>query len=97
MQKLKEDEIHTLANGLISWKIEDNCLTKEFGFKGFSTALSFMNQLAPLAEKLDHHPDWANSYNKVSIKLTTHQAHGLTKNDFIFAKAADEIAEKLRR
>lgn len=97
MQKLKENEITESFGKLDGWKIEDNTLTKDFGFKGFSTALSFMNQLAPLAEKLNHHPDWSNSYNRVTVKLTTHQAHGLTKNDFVFAQAADATAEKLRR
>jgi 4a-hydroxytetrahydrobiopterin dehydratase len=97
MQKLREEEIVSSVDKLDGWKIDDGYLVKDFGFKGFSTALSFMNQLAPLAEKLNHHPDWSNSYNRVSIRLFTHQAHGLTKNDFVFAQAADVAAEKLRR
>lgn len=97
MQKLSEDEVqHSLAD-FTGWEVEDGKLKKDFGFKGFTTAIEFMNRLVPVAEKLDHHPDWANSYNRVSVSLTSHEARGLTKKDFIFAKAADEVARELRK
>ena len=97
MQKLSGDEVQAQLAQIKGWEVEDGYLKKEFGFKGFSTAIAFMNHLVPVAEKLDHHPDWSNSYNHVVISLTTHSAHGLTKNDFIFAKAADEAAAPLQR
>ncbi|HUC95377.1 MAG TPA: 4a-hydroxytetrahydrobiopterin dehydratase [Candidatus Saccharimonadia bacterium] len=97
MQKLKQDEIDISLESLDKWKLEGNVLTKEFGFKGFRTAIEFINLLSLVAEKIDHHPDWSNSYNRVIIHLTTHQANGLTKKDFIFAKEADKFAEQLRR
>ena len=96
MQKLKDDEIQNYLEQVEGWTVDDGILKKDFGIKGFRTALEFMNMLAPIAEKLDHHPDWSNSYNRVVINLTTHGARGLTKNDFKFAKEADRIAKLLR-
>ena len=97
MQKLKEDEIQVLLSDLKGWSIEDDLLKKDYGFKGFSTAIQFINLMAPVAEKLNHHPTWTNSYNRVTICLTTHEARGITKIDFKFAQEADKIANELRR
>ena len=97
MQRLSSDEVQKHLSDLEGWTNEDGLLKKEFGFKGFTTAIEFMNRLVPVAEKLDHHPDWSNSYNRVAVALTTHSAHGLTKNDFTFARAADETAKILQR
>lgn len=91
------DDIAKSLNSLDGWTIEEGRLKKEYGFKGFTTAMEFMNRLAPLAEKLNHHPDWRNSYNRVAVSLMDHEARGLTKNDFVFAKAADETAKILQR
>lgn len=79
-----------LAN-LDGWTINDDHLVKQFHFKDFMSALEFMNALAPVAEKLNHHPDWSNSYDKVLISLTTHSAGGLTEKDFSFAEAAEKL------
>ncbi len=96
MQRLAPDIVQSRLSRLKGWTLEDGVIKKDFGFKGFSTAIEFMNRLVPLAEKLDHHPEWTNSYNRVQVNLTTHAAHGLTKNDFAFAEAADEVAAKLQ-
>jgi len=90
--KLAEDEIKKHLSSLDGWTIENSCLVKEFKFKDFAAAIKFLNALAPVAEKLNHHPDWSNSYNKVLIRLTTHSESGLTQKDFDFAKAADQVA-----
>jgi len=97
MQKLSGDEIEARLGQLNGWAVEDGVLTKDFGFKGFTTAIAFMNRLVPVAEKLDHHPDWANSYNRVTVNLTSHDVKGLTKNDFLFAEAADKVAAELQK
>lgn len=97
MQKLKEAEIETQLLDLEGWKIKDDTLVKDFGFKGFSTAISFINSLVPVADKLNHHPTFTNSYNRVAISLTSHDAKGLTKIDFKFALQADKIADELRK
>ncbi len=96
MQRLSPDDVKPKLARLKDWTLEDGVLKKDFGFKGFRTAIEFINRLVPLAEKLDHHPEWTNSYNRVQVNLTTHSAHGLTKNDFTFAEAADEVAAELR-
>ena len=65
-----------------------SCLLK---FASFSQAFAFMTQVAMLAERLDHHPDWSNSYATVKIELTTHDAGGLTPKDVELAQAIDEV------
>jgi 4a-hydroxytetrahydrobiopterin dehydratase len=92
MEKLSNDEINKKLTQLNRWELNRNSIQKDFEFKDFKEAMDFMNELAKVAEKLNHHPDWSNSYNKVSIKLTSHDVGGLTENDFAFAKAADEGA-----
>ena len=66
-------------------------LKKEFKFKTFTQAWGFMNQVALIAEKIDHHPDWSNSYNRVTISLTTHDAGGLSALDIKLAKSIDAL------
>lgn len=71
------------------WKELDNQLTKTFNFKNFSEAFAFMTRVAFLAEKVNHHPSWSNTYNKVEICLSTHDAGDMvTDKD---RKLADEI------
>jgi 4a-hydroxytetrahydrobiopterin dehydratase len=62
-------------------------ITQSFKFKDFAEAFSFMAHVALLAEKADHHPDWSNSYNKVDITLSSHDAGGLTQKDIALAEA----------
>jgi len=92
-EKLSYEEIEKRLGGMDGWTVSDARLTKEFKFKDFSDAMDFMNRLAPVAEKLNHHPDWSNSYNKVIVSLTTHSAGGLTNKDFEFAMAADHASQ----
>ncbi|MCA2011427.1 4a-hydroxytetrahydrobiopterin dehydratase [Cereibacter sphaeroides] len=67
-------------------------ISKSFRFKDFSAAWGFMCRAALAAEVLDHHPDWSNSWNKVEVSLTTHDAKGLTELDLKLAQAMDQIA-----
>jgi 4a-hydroxytetrahydrobiopterin dehydratase len=92
MSVLDKAEIDKRLAKLDGWAVENDCLVKDFKFKTFTEAINFMNQLAPVAEKLNHHPDWSNSYKKVVISLTTHSEGGLTEKDFAFAEAADHEA-----
>jgi 4a-hydroxytetrahydrobiopterin dehydratase len=64
---------------------------QSFKFKSFAEAWSFMSHVALLAEKMDHHPDWSNSYNKVDITLTSHDAGGVTRRDIELATAITEF------
>ena len=76
------DWIHDLKRGAI---------TREFVFEDFAESFAFMTQIAIVAEKSDHHPEWLNVYNKVIVTLTTHDADGLTYRDINLARYADKI------
>ena len=67
-------------------------ITRELKFADFSEAWGFMTRVALVAESMDHHPEWANVYNRVSVTLTTHDAGGLSEKDVAMAKAIDRIA-----
>jgi 4a-hydroxytetrahydrobiopterin dehydratase len=75
------------------WNEADNKLTRTFEFNNFVEAFGFMSSVALIAEKMDHHPNWSNVYNKVTIELTTHDAGNIvTEKDRKLAKAIDELA-----
>jgi 4a-hydroxytetrahydrobiopterin dehydratase len=69
-----------------------DAITKTYRFKNFRKAFGFMAEAALVAEKLDHHPEWANVYGKVEVTLTTHSANGVTALDIALAQKMDEIA-----
>lgn len=74
------------------WQEENNALTKSFQFKDFSEAFSFMTRVAFLAEKMNHHPCWTNEYNKVTIRLSTHDAgNTITQKDRDLAASIDKL------
>ena len=74
-------------------EVEDNdAIRKVYHFGTFVEAWGFMSQVALIAEKMNHHPEWFNAYNRVEVILTTHDAGGLTERDIRFAHAIDELA-----
>ena len=74
------------------WQEENNFLIKKFKFDNFTKAFAFMTEVAFLAEKHQHHPNWSNVYNTVEIKLTTHDAgNSITEKDKKLAKAIDQV------
>jgi 4a-hydroxytetrahydrobiopterin dehydratase len=74
------------------WKEENNQLKRSFQFKNFVEAFGFMSKVALLAEKMDHHPNWSNVYNKVDISLNTHDAGDvITEKDRKLAAAIDKL------
>ncbi len=75
-----------------AWTLKGGKLHREFRFAGFSEAFGFMARAALFAEKIDHHPDWTNVWNKVSVSLDTHDAGGITELDFRLAAEMDRIA-----
>ncbi|SDZ95787.1 4a-hydroxytetrahydrobiopterin dehydratase [Flavobacterium gillisiae] len=76
---------------LKDWKYNDSGIEKKFVFKNFSQALAFIVQVGIIAEKHNHHPELFNVYNKVDIRLSTHDADGLTDKDFNLAKAIEQL------
>lgn len=78
---------------LKGWTLKDKTIRKKITFKDFSKAFGFMTVVALEAQKLNHHPDWENAYNKVTISLSTHDAGGLTELDFKLAKLIDKLLE----
>ena len=86
-KKVKEH----LDKELKNWTIENGAIKQEFKFKTFVEAFGFMTSVALEAEKLDHHPDWSNSYNKVTISLVSHEAKGITQLDFDLAASIDKL------
>jgi 4a-hydroxytetrahydrobiopterin dehydratase len=77
-------------NGWI-YDAANDAISHDFKFKTFSEAFSFMTRVALAAEKMDHHPEWSNVYNKVRITLTTHSAGGLTEKDMKLAEKIDRL------
>lgn len=88
-----KDRTEALAR-LDGWTPADDrdAITKAFKFKDFNAAFAFMSRVALLAEKMDHHPEWFNVYNKVEVTLTTHDAGGLSQKDIHMARAMDAYA-----
>ncbi len=79
------------------WVLEDSgkAVKRDFVFANFQQAFEFMTLSAEYAEEIDHHPDWSNSWNKVSVSLSTHSAGALTKLDIQLAKAMDTFASQV--
>jgi len=89
MKKLDTTARAAALKTLKGWRDAEgrNAITREFQFKNFNEAFGFMTRVALLAEKMDHHPEWFNVYNKIEVTLSTHDAGGVTQNDVDMARA----------
>ena len=91
-KQLSAQEIGSAIESLPGWVInESNKLERTFKFKTFAEAFSFMTRVALEAEKMDHHPDWSNSYNQVTVELITHDTGSITTNDIELARRIEKI------
>ena len=90
---LADDDLQAALARHPAWAVVDGRLHRELTFPGFAQAFGFMAQVAVAAEKLDHHPDWSNSWNRVVIDITNHDAGGLTARCFQLAAAVDNAAD----
>jgi 4a-hydroxytetrahydrobiopterin dehydratase len=88
---LSEREIHDFLEQHPEWQLENSCLVRTIEFKNFIAAFGFMTQVALVAEKMNHHPDWTNIYNKVMIKLSTHDLKGISQLDIVLAEKINKI------
>ena len=92
MMKLSSEQISEELKNLPGWSIKDEKLHKDFEFESFNQAFGFMTRAAMEIEKMNHHPEWFNVYNKLSVDLMTHDAGGITENDIQLAKILNSLA-----
>jgi 4a-hydroxytetrahydrobiopterin dehydratase len=88
---LTPDEVASLVAALDGWELDGVSLRRQLVFDSFVQAFGFMAQVALIAERLDHHPNWSNVYNRVDLAITTHDVGGLTALDFEFARRVDAV------
>ena len=88
---LSQAEIEQRLKGHPLWSLRDNKLYRRLVFEDFVHAFGFMSQVAIIAEKLNHHPEWANIYRTVDIYLTTHDANGISERDFQLIEAIEKL------
>ncbi|GAB4408321.1 MAG: 4a-hydroxytetrahydrobiopterin dehydratase [Bacteroidia bacterium] len=91
MHTYTESSAQEALAALPGWQYADQGIEKSFVFRDFVAAFGFMSRVALLAEKADHHPDWSNVYNRVHIRLSTHEAGGLTRRDFDLAAQIEAL------
>jgi 4a-hydroxytetrahydrobiopterin dehydratase len=91
--KLSDSEIQNRLASLPGWSIKAGKLHRDFQFADFVAAFGFMTRVALVAEKRDHHPEWFNVYNKVSVDLTTHDEGGISDKDVDLAKVMEGLAK----
>ena len=89
---LESAEIADRVKGLPGWAVTNGKLHREFMFKDFVDAFRFMTGVAFEAERLQHHPEWRNVYNRVTVDLVTHDAQGITALDFDLAQRMQQLA-----
>jgi 4a-hydroxytetrahydrobiopterin dehydratase len=91
MMRLSSESIDHELKNLKGWMVVNNKLHKEFEFDDFNQAFGFMTRAAMHIEKMNHHPEWFNVYNKIVVDLTTHDAGGITQNDINLAKILNSL------
>lgn len=94
MVKQTEEQIRSFLTEHQQWVLVEGKLQRRFRFRNFIEAFSFMSAVALIAEKINHHPEWSNVYNTVTVNLTTHDADGITELDFRLATKMDEFAAR---
>ena len=97
IKKLSLEEREALLSELTDWTLANDrdAITRSFKFRSFNQAFGFMTRVALQAEKLDHHPEWVNVYNRVDVTLTTHDCDGLSERDSKLARFMDKAAASM--
>lgn len=91
-EKLSDEQIKKELPNLPGWNVTNGKLHKDFIFKDFIEAFGFISKAAIHIEKMNHHPEWFNVYNKIKVDLVTHDAGGITQNDINLAKILNSLA-----
>ena len=89
--RLSESDIEKELKKLAGWNVKNDKLHKEFQFDNFNQAFGFMTRAAMEIEKMNHHPEWFNVYNRITVELTTHDAGGITNNDVNLARILNSL------
>jgi 4a-hydroxytetrahydrobiopterin dehydratase len=93
--KLSDADVQTKLAGIKGWTLANGKLHREYKFADFVHAFGFMATAAIAIEKMNHHPEWFNVYNRVVVDLTTHDVGGISQRDFELAGLLDQFASKL--
>jgi 4a-hydroxytetrahydrobiopterin dehydratase len=94
--KLSSEEVANRLGSVEGWELADGKLERRFQFADFVSAFGFMTEVALVAESMNHHPEWENVYNRVVVRLTTHDAGGISEKDFALAARMDELSRRSR-
>ena len=94
MKKMTDAEITTALPKLSGWTLKDGKLHREYKFPDFQRAMNFMQSAVAGIEKMNHHPEWANVYNRVTVDLNTHDAGGITAKDFELGELLEGLSKK---
>ena len=89
--KLSTAVVQDRLQEINNWLIYNNAIEKKYVFKNFKEAMVFINKVAVIADELNHHPEWINVYNKLTIRLSTHDVSGISDKDFQLASAIDAV------
>lgn len=95
VMKATDEQIREFTDEQKDWSVSDSKLHREYQFKNFVQAFGFMTQVALIAERSNHHPEWFNVYKKVIVDLTTHEAGGITERDIKLAHAMEKIFDRV--
>jgi 4a-hydroxytetrahydrobiopterin dehydratase len=93
---MTDSEIHSRLGSLPDWQFRDGALERKLQFGTFVKAFGFMASVALVAERMNHHPEWSNVYDTVTIRLTTHDAGGVSEHDFALATEISTLAAMSR-
>ncbi|MFK7838787.1 MAG: 4a-hydroxytetrahydrobiopterin dehydratase [Bdellovibrionales bacterium] len=95
IERLSDPQIEKELQNLSGWQRHEtkHAIQKSFKFNNFASTWAFMSHIALIAEKMDHHPEWNNIYNRLDIILTTHDANGISTRDVKMAKSIDKIRQ----
>jgi 4a-hydroxytetrahydrobiopterin dehydratase len=93
--RLSDADVRSRIGSLSGWEFRDDGLLRQFEFADFTEAFTFMTAVAFVAERMGHHPEWNNVYDKVAIRLSTHDAGGVSENDVAMAKEISALFAKL--
>ena len=91
MMRLSSEQISEQLKNIPGWSVKEEKLHRDFEFESFNQAFGFMTRAAMEIEKMNHHPEWFNVYNKITVDLTTHDAGGITENDMGLAKILNSL------